>query len=38
MGDFKSLRSYQMLNSISDGVFFIRRGHDNAADNALGRL
>ena len=38
MGDFKSLRSYQMLNSISDGVFFIRRGNDNDADNALGRL
>ena len=24
MGDCKSFRSYQMLGSISDGVFFIR--------------
>ena len=35
MGDCKSFRSYQMLGSISDGVFFIRWGNDNNADDAM---
>ena len=35
MDDCKSFRSYQMLGSISDGVFFIRRGNDNDADDSL---
>ena len=35
MDDGKSFRSYQMLGSISDGVFFRRRGNANDADDAL---
>lgn len=35
MDDCKSFRSYQILGSISDGVFFIRRGNDNNADDAF---